>query len=83
MTFIPCTKSITLLLTDTLIFEPQRSFKLELFETAATKLERAVIKCSSEIEKFCSIGKKAFRVQQANQKKDEDYSDAPDHFMGE
>ncbi|KAK4326138.1 hypothetical protein Pmani_003303 [Petrolisthes manimaculis] len=59
----------------------ERSFNLKLFETAATKLERAVIKCSSEIEKFCSIGKKAFRVQQANQKKDEDYSDAPDHFM--
>ncbi|XP_068249521.1 ubiquitin conjugation factor E4 B-like [Palaemon carinicauda] len=59
----------------------ERSFKRELFETAASKLERAVIKSTSEVAKFRSIGQKAFNVQQANQKKDEDYSDAPDHFM--
>lgn len=64
-------------------FTYQRSFKRELFETAASKLERAVIKCQSEIAQFRSIGNKAFNVQQANQKKEEDYSDAPDHFMGE
>ncbi|KAK8726998.1 hypothetical protein OTU49_009871 [Cherax quadricarinatus] len=63
------------------IANDERSFKRELFETAASKLERAVIKCSSEVAKFRSIGQKAYDVQQANQKKDEDYSDAPDHFM--
>lgn len=63
------------------IANDERSFKRELFETAASKLERAVIKCQSEIAQFRSIGNKAFSVQQANQKKEEDYSDAPDHFM--
>ncbi|KAK7084333.1 Ubiquitin conjugation factor E4 B [Halocaridina rubra] len=59
----------------------ERSFKRELFETAATKLERAVIKSTSEVAQFRNIGQKAYNVQQANQKKDEDFSDAPDHFM--
>ncbi|XP_042239775.1 ubiquitin conjugation factor E4 B-like isoform X2 [Homarus americanus] len=63
------------------IANDERSFKIELFETAASKLERAVIKCTSEVAKFQSIGQKAFNVQQANKKKDEDYSDAPEHFM--
>lgn len=62
---------------------PQRSFKWELFETAASKLERAVIKCASEVEAFRNIGQKAYSVLQANMMKDKDYSDAPDHFMGE
>ncbi|KAK8392611.1 hypothetical protein O3P69_014791 [Scylla paramamosain] len=63
------------------IANDERSFKRELFETAASKLERAVIKCASEVEAFRSIGEQAYNVLQANQKKDEDYSDAPDHFM--
>ncbi|KAG0713084.1 Ubiquitin conjugation factor E4 B [Chionoecetes opilio] len=63
------------------IANDERSFKRELFETAASKLERAVIKCASEIEAFRTIGEQAYNVLQANQKKDEDYSDAPDHFM--
>ena len=42
-----------------------------------------MIKCASEVEAFRSIGEQAYNVLQANQKKDEDYSDAPDHFMGE
>lgn len=62
---------------------PQRSFKRELFETAAAKLERAMIKVASEVETFRSIGQKAYSVLQTNMMKDKDYSDAPDHFMGE
>lgn len=63
------------------IANDERSFKRELFETAASKLERALIKCVSEVEAFRSIGEQAYNVLQANQKKDQDYSDAPDHFM--
>lgn len=63
------------------IANDERSFKRELFETAASKLERAVIKCSSEVETFRNIGQKAYGVLQTNMMKDKDYSDAPDHFM--
>ncbi|XP_071535625.1 ubiquitin conjugation factor E4 B-like [Panulirus ornatus] len=63
------------------IANDERSFSRELFETAASKLERAIIKCGPEVAMFRSIGQKAYNVLQANRKKDEDYSDAPDHFM--
>lgn len=42
-----------------------------------------MIKCSSEVEAFRNIGQKAYGVLQTNMMKDKDYSDAPDHFMGE
>ena len=37
---------------------------------------------SSDIEKFMALGDKAQEVTIANLKKDEDYDDAPDEFIG-
>ncbi|CAL4168682.1 unnamed protein product, partial [Meganyctiphanes norvegica] len=58
-----------------------RSFSKELFETAASKLEKAVIKSSSEVTRFRAIGEKAYKIQLANIKKDDEYSDAPEEYM--
>ena len=38
---------------------------------------------TSDIEKFMALGEKAQEVTILNLKKDEDYDDAPDEFIGE
>jgi ubiquitin conjugation factor E4 B len=60
----------------------QRSFKKELFEDAANRMERALIKTPSEIEQFRSLAEKANEIAIQNIKKEVDYSDAPDEFRG-
>jgi ubiquitin conjugation factor E4 B len=60
----------------------QRSFRKELFEDAANRMERARIKTPSEIEQFRSLAEKAHEIAIQNIKKEVDYSDAPDEFRG-
>jgi ubiquitin conjugation factor E4 B len=60
----------------------QRSFKKELFEDAANRMERALIKTPSEIEQFRSLADKANEIAIQNIKREVDYSDAPDEFRG-
>jgi ubiquitin conjugation factor E4 B len=60
----------------------QRSFKKELFEDAANRMERALIKTPSEIEQFRSLAEKANEIAIQNIKREVDYSDAPDEFRG-
>ena len=60
----------------------ERSFSLKLFETAASTLDKKAIKCSSEIVRFRNIGEQANNILQRKLKQEEDFSDAPDHFMG-
>ncbi|XP_076039140.1 ubiquitination factor E4B isoform X2 [Oratosquilla oratoria] len=63
------------------IANDERSFKKQLFETAATKMERILMKPASDVHKFRKLGEKAHALVMANLKNDEDYSDAPEHFM--
>ncbi|GLG94106.1 Ubiquitin conjugation factor E4 B [Gryllus bimaculatus] len=58
----------------------ERSFKKELFEDAANRMERALIKTPSEIDKFRSLAEKASEIAIQNIKQEVDYSDAPDEF---
>ncbi|XP_066992504.2 ubiquitin conjugation factor E4 B isoform X2 [Anabrus simplex] len=58
----------------------ERSFKKELFEDAATRMERAMIKTLTEIEKFRNLAEKANEIAIQNIKREVDYSDAPDEF---
>lgn len=53
-----------------------------MFETAAAKLEKNLIKSPSEVEHFRKIGEKAYKLWDKKCKQDETFSDAPDHFMG-
>ncbi|KAB7497984.1 Ubiquitin conjugation factor E4 B [Armadillidium nasatum] len=64
-----------------LIANDERSFKRSLFETAAAKLEKNLIKSPSEVEHFRKIGEKAYKLWDKKCKQDETFSDAPDHFM--
>ncbi|CAG2056770.1 unnamed protein product, partial [Timema podura] len=58
----------------------QRSFKRELFEDAAARMERALIKTSTQIDQFRSLALKASEIAIQNIKREVDYSDAPDEF---
>ncbi|XP_044253730.1 ubiquitin conjugation factor E4 B [Tribolium madens] len=58
----------------------ERSFRKELFNDAAARLERLSIKTPVEIERFKALADKAFHVYQNNQKSDDWMSDAPDEF---
>ena len=58
----------------------ERSFRFELFEEAANRLERAMIKSPMQISFWREIGNKAHRIVLQNQKRELDYSDAPDEF---
>lgn len=58
----------------------ERSFKKELFEDAAARMERILIKSPSEIEQFRNLAEKANAIAIQNIKKEVDYSDAPDEF---
>nr|CAD7392943.1 unnamed protein product [Timema cristinae] len=59
---------------------PKRSFKRELFEDAAARMERALIKTSTQIDQFRSLALKASEIAIQNIKREVDYSDAPDEF---
>ncbi|CAG9857038.1 unnamed protein product [Phyllotreta striolata] len=58
----------------------ERSFKKELFEVAAARLERISIKTSVQIEQFRALAGKALRILE-NKRKSEDWmADAPEEF---
>lgn len=58
----------------------ERSFRKELFEDAAARLERISIKTATQIEQFRALAVKAFHILENNQKADDWLADAPDEF---
>ena len=46
-------------------------------------MENVLNRSPMDIEKFLALGKRAQDIAIANLKKDEDYDDAPDEFIGE
>jgi len=60
----------------------QRSFGKELFEEAASRMERRGIKSETQLTQFRSLGHRAQNIAVQNLRKDNDYSDAPDEFRG-
>ena len=45
-------------------------------------MEKSLMRLPMDIEKFMALAEKAQTVVVANMKKDEDYDDAPDEFIG-
>ncbi|KAK6628131.1 hypothetical protein RUM44_010614 [Polyplax serrata] len=60
----------------------ERSFKKELLEDAALRMERAAIKTQTELEQFRNLAQRAADIQEQNRTREVDYSDAPDEFRG-
>ncbi|CAG9813429.1 unnamed protein product [Phaedon cochleariae] len=58
----------------------ERSFRKELFEDAAARLERISIKTPVQIEQFRSLAAKGFRVLETNRRSEDWLADAPDEF---
>uniref|UniRef100_A0A0A9Z5W3 Ubiquitin conjugation factor E4 B n=1 Tax=Lygus hesperus TaxID=30085 RepID=A0A0A9Z5W3_LYGHE len=58
----------------------ERSFKIELFEDAGSRLQRSLIKSTTEVQKFKKLGKRAQEIAVQNMRKEVDFSDAPDEF---
>lgn len=61
----------------------QRSFRKELFDDAALRMERALIKTPLELEKFRGLSEKAAEIVVQNMKREVDFSDAPEEFRGD
>ena len=60
----------------------QRSFSVELFKDVGQRIEKNLSRASSDVAKFQALSEKAHEIVLANLKKDEDYEDAPDEFIG-
>ncbi|CAK9828567.1 Ubiquitin conjugation factor E4 B [Anthophora retusa] len=58
----------------------ERSFCKELFNDAANRLERSVIKSTAEIERFIALAERAAIIARDNRARDEEYGDAPEEF---
>ncbi|KAJ8923221.1 hypothetical protein NQ315_001776, partial [Exocentrus adspersus] len=58
----------------------ERSFRKELFDDAAVRLERILIKTPVEIEQFKALAAKAHRILEVNQQSEDWLADAPDEF---
>lgn len=58
----------------------ERSFRKELFEDAALRIERISIKSAAELEKFRNLAHRATEIAIQNIKREVDYNDAPDEF---
>ncbi|XP_076223134.1 ubiquitination factor E4B isoform X2 [Nomia melanderi] len=58
----------------------ERSFCKELFTDAANRLQRSVIKTTTEIERFIALAERAAVIARDNRARDEDYGDAPEEF---
>lgn len=58
----------------------ERSFRKELFDDAALRIERTLIKTSTDIEKFRNLIQRATEIAIQNIKREVDYNDAPDEF---
>ncbi len=53
------------------------------FQDAAVRMENTLGCSPMDITKFSALGQRAQDVALVNLKKDEDYDDAPDEFIGE
>ena len=60
----------------------QRSFSIELFKDATSRVQKNLSRSQEDIAKFQKLAEKAQEITLANLKKDEDYEDAPDEFIG-
>ncbi|CAH0564355.1 unnamed protein product [Brassicogethes aeneus] len=58
----------------------ERSFRKELFDDAALRIERNLIKTPVEIEQFRALANKAHRILEDNRKSEDWLADAPDEF---
>ncbi|KRT81780.1 hypothetical protein AMK59_5523 [Oryctes borbonicus] len=58
----------------------ERSFRKELFDDAALRMERSSIKTPVEIEQFKALASKANQILLVNQMSDDWMADAPDEF---
>ncbi|XP_076648891.1 ubiquitination factor E4B isoform X2 [Halictus rubicundus] len=58
----------------------ERSFCKELFTDAANRLQRSVIKTTTEIERFIALAERAAVIARDNRARDQDYGDAPEEF---
>lgn len=62
------------------IAQDERSFRKELFDYAASRMERNRILSPSSVEKFRALAEKAHEISVQNIKKEVDYNDAPEEF---
>ncbi|KAI5755958.1 hypothetical protein M8J77_020971 [Diaphorina citri] len=62
------------------IAQDERSFRKELFDDAADRMERRQILLPSSLDKFRALASRAHEISVANIKKEVDYNDAPDEF---
>ena len=60
----------------------QRSFSMETFQGAIMRIQKNLSMSPSDVEKFKALGVKAQQITIDNMKKDEEYEDAPDDFLG-
>ena len=60
----------------------QRSFSMETFQGAIMRIQKNLSMSHSDVEKFKALGVKAQQITIDNMKKDEEYEDAPDDFLG-
>ena len=56
---------------------------LFFFQTAAGRMTNSLSRSLVDVDQFRALAKKANDVVIANIKKDEDFDDAPDEFIGE
>eukprot|EP00096_Caligus_rogercresseyi_P011228 TRINITY_DN4351_c0_g1_i1.p1 TRINITY_DN4351_c0_g1~~TRINITY_DN4351_c0_g1_i1.p1 ORF type:complete len:1058 (-),score=361.53 TRINITY_DN4351_c0_g1_i1:325-3498(-) len=59
----------------------QRSFSLEVFSDAVTRMKTTLFSSSLDIEQLENLAKKAKAIVDSNSLKDATYEDAPDEFM--
>ncbi len=60
----------------------QRSFSVETFDDAANRMSSVLGRTSVDIQTFKALAQRAKEIDISNKKKDEDYDDAPDEFIG-
>ena len=53
-----------------------------LLQDASVRMEKFLCSSPADIAKFMALGRRAQEVVVVNLKKDEDYDDAPDEFIG-
>ena len=59
------------------------TFTEDLFDDATSRMASVLGRSSVDVEAFSGLARRAKEMDAANRKKDEDYDDAPDEFIGE
>ena len=59
------------------------NFAEETFDDAVSRMGSVLGRSSVDVEAFSGLARRAKEIDAANRKKDEDYDDAPDEFIGE